>query len=81
MMTEPAVLPLEIPTRCHKIAETAYLAYGLTTPKDRLNAAIEAAAPIAVAATIRKILASDECWCHACLRDLADELDPEGAQS
>jgi hypothetical protein len=83
-MTEVALVPLEIPARVYEIAESRFVLPGTElepTTRLRLDTAIEAAAPIAVAATIRKILTSDECWCHRCLRDLADVLDPEGEKS
>jgi hypothetical protein len=40
------------------------------------NQDVNKAMRIVVAAELRRINESDECWCHECIRDRADELDP-----
>jgi hypothetical protein len=40
------------------------------------NQDVNKAMRIVVATELRRINESDKCWCHKCIRDRADELDP-----
>jgi hypothetical protein len=74
---------LEIPERAYEAGERAAseLNPRIASLRFQLDTAVEAAAPIIVAAAYRK--RAENCPCGDCdaLRTDADELDPEGGTS
>lgn len=73
---------LEIPQRALGAAHEAYDAAVLSEGPGECEefAAVRAAAPIIVAAALRAVLDDGRwpCRCDRCIRDWANELDPDG---